>query len=446
MPRPLLLWAVVGSLLMRHFWYLHSGIPTLKNDALHGVGFVLLALVVLRAAQRSLTSADLALLALGAAFACVKYTGVFVAVIALALVIFLRRPPLRLLLAATVFFLLTSGHYYLHNFIHSGSPFYPFQINIAFIHLPGTADLSNTSILYSLHDPRLWRALFLPAGGVSPAGLLFPAILAGALLLGPCIILRALWSWVRHHTQPSALDWVAFLILCGWLLYFRSVFSASGSAGDLSFILNNLNSIRYVDGVLALSEVFLVALVARIPWLAWLLVAVNIASRALDLYAKIPAQVFSPLLVLAATLAVLFLFLALKRHTVSVALLLLLVATPFLVQRNRLQWTTYWNDLKPTLQSVRANDMAELALTDGGYFAGHVVAAGNPIHPEVRTLLPEEFEALPLNLRPRYLAVLVTSGSEAALDWRTRYHDKLANWGYSVAVEVPYGALLERKF
>jgi hypothetical protein len=90
--------------------------------------------------------------------------------------------------------------------------------------------------------------------------------------------------------------------------------------------------------------------------------------------------------------------------------------------------------------------MAELALTDGGYFAGHVVAAGNPIHPEVRTLLPEDLEALPLNLRPRYLAVLVTSGSEAALDWRTRYHDKLANWGYSVTVEVPYGALLERKF
>src|SRR6185369_13006200 len=105
--------------------------------------------------------------------------------------------------------------------------------------------------------------------------------------------------------------------------------------------------------------------------------------------------------------AVLFLFLALKRHTVSIALLLLLVATPFLVQRNRLQWTTYWNDLKPTLQSVRANDMAELALTDGGYFAGHVVAAGNPVHPEVRTLLPEDLEALPLNLRPRYLAVLV---------------------------------------
>ncbi|HEY2017178.1 MAG TPA: hypothetical protein VGH38_26920, partial [Bryobacteraceae bacterium] len=143
-PRDLLIWTIFGSLVMRHYWFEYSGVPTLKNDALHGVGFVLLTLVVLRAAQRSLGPTDIALLAFGAAFASVKYTGIFVAVLVVSLLIVLpySRPRVGLApqklawLAAAAFFLLTSGHYYLHNLIRYGSPFYPFQINIAFIHLP----------------------------------------------------------------------------------------------------------------------------------------------------------------------------------------------------------------------------------------------------------------------------------------------------------------------
>ena len=442
-PSRLLLWTVFGSLAMRHFWFEYSGVPTLKNDALHGAGFVLLALVVLRAARGGLASTDMALLAFGAAFAAVKYTGIFAAVLACALVILLGRPPVRSWLSVALVFLLTSGHYYLHNLLRYGSPFYPFQINLLFIHLPGTADLSNTSILYSLHDPRLWRALFLPSGGVSPAGLLFPAILAGVLIAGSWRCLRAAFLWLRRRVPPSALDWTALLLLAGWLLYFRSVFSASGYAGDLAFIRNNLNSIRYVDGVLALSEIFLVALAgARLAWLAWLLVVVNAASRLVDLYAKIPAALFPPLLVAAAALLAGGLFLLLNRRAAMGALAAVVLACPILVERNRLQWTTYWNDLKPALNAVRAEGLAVLAVPDGGYFAAHAVAAGNPVHPAVRTLVPEDLDALPASARPPYLAVMFTSGSEAAADWRVRYGSRLANWGYRPRAEGKYGEIL----
>ncbi|SPE34815.1 membrane hypothetical protein [Candidatus Sulfopaludibacter sp. SbA6] len=451
----LLLWTVFGSVLMRHFWFEYSGIPTLKNDALHGAGFVLLALVVLRAARGSVASTnalctDMILLAFGAAFASVKYTGIFAAAIAIALVMLLRRPAIRSWLGVAVFFLLTSGHYYVHNLLRYGSPFYPFQINLGLIHLPGTADLSNTSILYSLRDPRLWRALFLPAGGVSPAGLLFPAILAGVLLASAWRCLGAAYAWVRHRTDPSALDWTALLLLCGWLLYFRSVFSASAYAGDLSFIRNNLNSIRYVDGVLALSEIFLVALLAkslaRFTRLVWVLVVVNVASRLVDLYSKVPSAIFPPLLLSAVAVLAFGLFLLLKRRAGIGALACLMVAGPFIVERNRLQLTTYWNDLKPSLEVVRDKDLAVLAVLDGGYFAAHVVAAGNPVHTAVRTLLPQDLEALAPAARPRYLAVMVTSGSEAAADWQLRYGSRLASWGYRPQAEGKYGALLERKF
>ena len=72
----------------------------------------------------------------------------------------------------------------------------------------------------------------------------------------------------------------------------------------------------------------------------------------------------------------------------------LLAASPLLVERNRLFWTTYWNDLKPILASESGAGLADLALADGGYFAGHVVAAGNPVNPAVRTLLPEDLDAM----------------------------------------------------
>ena len=315
--RHLLLWTVFGAILLRHFWWEPSGVPTLKNDVLHGAGFVLVTLVVLRAVRRRLDRADAALFALGAAFAAVKYTGIFVAALAAAALLFLevgRRKRLphsamwdrrfrlstwRSALAASsagLFLLLTSGHYYLHNLLLYGSPFYPFQINFAFLHLPGTADLSGTSILYNLRNPDLWRALFLPAGGISSAGLLFPVVLAAALA-------ASAWLVVRRPPTQRPLPWAGFLLLAGWFLYFRSVYGAGAVPGDLGFVLG-LGSLRYVIGVLAVSELLLVAMLWRTPRLALSLVALNAASRAAILYAKLPLGNFPVPAVIAASAAV----------------------------------------------------------------------------------------------------------------------------------------------
>lgn len=433
--RGTLLWAVLGCVALRHLWYEASGVPTLKNDALHGAGFVLLALVVLRAVRRKLVRADAALLAFGCAFAAVKYTGIFVAVPALAIILW-RRRAWAAAASAAVFTLFTSGHYYLHNLLAYGSPFYPFQINLAFLHLPGTADLSNTSILYNLHDPRTWQLLFLPEHGLSPAGLLFPATVVCALALGA-------WSLFRPRT-PAHRD-AAFLLLAGWLLYFRSVYSASAYDGDLAFLRANLNTIRYVDGVLALSEIFLVSLLVRWPRAAGALVGVNLASRLLILYPRLSAAVFAPRTVVACSVSLLLISLATadwrRRHMAAAAPLAalgLLAACPVLVQSNRALWTTYWNDLKPALASVRRLGLADLALPDGGYFAGHVVAAGNPVDPAVRSLMPEDLETMPAAARPRFLAVLVTPGSSPALP-------PIATWGYRQIAQGRSGALWERQ-
>lgn len=438
---------VLGACLLRHMWHASSGVSTLKNDTLHGVGFVLLTLVAVRAAKHKLTRSDLVLLGFGVIFAPVKYLGIFFVPVAVVLILWLRRKQVRENLRASVLTALgiavaasaTSWHYYVHHVIEFGSPFYPVQINLGPIHLPGLADLSNTSLLYNARNPELWKIFFSPSNGVSPAGLMFPLVLALTLLVGLYRMARAPF---RRHTYFDA---AAFLILCGWLLYFRSALGAGGAAGDLSFIRHDMNSLRYAEGVLVASELFLAALFPRI---APALVGANLASRLILLYSRIPSQLFPLALVIEISAAALLVLLVASklRPQLRAALccVALLAGCPLLVEQNRVLWTPYWNDLKPALAPLRGHGLAVLALTDGGYFAGHVVAAGNPVDPTVRALLPEEVDAMPASQRPLYLAVLFSPGSEGEATWRAHYAPDLQRWGYLAVQQSKYGVLLRK--
>jgi hypothetical protein len=427
---PLLALTVMGSCTLLHLWAGPSGVPTLKNDALAAAGFLLLTLIAVRSSRRRLDRTDVLLLAAGIIFAPVKYLGIFIVPIALAIILWhrWREVDWRAAAAICLAVLATTWHYYLHHVIAYGSPFYPVQINLGAIHLPGTADLSNTSILWNIRNPEVWRIFFLPEGGLSPAGLLFPLILALTLVLSVLMLLRRTY-------RP-----LAFLILCGWLLYFRSALGAGGAPGDLHFIRSDLNTLRYAEGALAAGELMLAALFPRIavPFLG-----VNLASRLYLLYRRIPIALFPIPVIAACTLiaALIFVFIRRPKLQAALAALALLIACPLILDRNRALWTPYWNDVKPDLAAVRDQDLAVLALTDGGYFAGHVVAAGNPVNPAVRCFLPEQMNALPATRRPHYLAVLFSPGSDGAATWRNSVNP---SWGYTPIREGKYGMLLRR--
>ena len=441
-PPERLAWIVPSIVLMRHYWLEYSGVATIKNDAPQGAGFLLLALAVMRAARRPLARKDLALLAIGVAFGTVKFLGVVTAPVAVAAVLRLtakqsrdRKPAVgRVAALMALCFLLTTGHYYLHNWLRFGNPVYPMPIALGPLRLPGEgSDISYTAILYNLHDARLWRAFFWPEGGVSPLGLLFPAILAVALAACAWRLLRLCLR--RGRMEPA--DWLALVVLTAWLLYFRAPWSASAGRGDLAYVLNSLDSVRLVDGVLAASELLVMAMLGR--W-AIAAAALNGASRLWLIAERLPAGLFPPLAVLAAAVAAGAAGWIAGRRALPVAAAALVAACPWIVQRNRAHWTEYWNDLKPKLAVLRGPELAVLAFNEGCYFAGHVVAAGNPVEPSVRAWLPEEMDAMAPAARPRYLAVLATPG----FDWRPGYAVKIAAWGYRERTAGANGAIFEK--
>ncbi len=191
-----------------------------------------------------------------------------------------------------------------------------------------------------------------------------------------------------------------------------------------------LNSLRYAIGVLAASELFLVALFPRV---APALVGANLASRLILLYTHIPAVLFPLPLIVGVSVACLVVLAVASRLRPAVCVVALLIACPPACRSQSRSLDaptgTIW---KPALSAVRSQGLAILVLTDGGYFAGHVVAAGNPVDPSVRAVLPELMDMLAPAHRPPYLAILFSPGSEGEATWRTHYApDFLRSKGYA---------------
>lgn len=253
--------ALAMALAFPHLWTGPSGVATIKNDMIHAAGQAAAALVVVRAARRTGRPSDPVLLALAVIFLSVKFSGPVLIAAGAGVAVAAGWRSLRLAAAAGGAWLATVGIYYLRNILSYGNPFYPFEIRLLFWRLPGRADLSYSSILHNLGDARLWKAFFWPQGGISPAGALFPFILAAILTGSVAVCLVAFHQWLRRRPVAALPLALALYQLIVWGVYVRSIYSASGFPGDLAFVLNDLNSLRYVEGALLVAEISLVALV-----------------------------------------------------------------------------------------------------------------------------------------------------------------------------------------
>lgn len=363
--RRLALVACLNSVALFHFWGRPSGVATLKNDMLYAAGVVLIAFAITKILRFGLDRGSGLLLTLGFTFVTIKYSGPFIIVVSLLLMATLnvnrtwkaRKTVLVWGLLSSIFLLATTGHYYLRNLLEHRNIFYPIKINFMNIRLPGTVDLTGTSVLESLSDARVWQAFFLPTSGISPAGYLFPLTLASILVVSTVLSARTVINLFRRRTYRSEESFLAAYILFTWLMYFRSFWSASNTPGDL-FYLTNLASLRYAEGSLALSELFLIYLLSRSkspePLLLGL-AGLSLASRlGLLYYLWMPrvGNLTLMILIVSSMSGLLLVGLSLKpsgnlRKVAGCCILSLFVFVfaPLAVESNRINWAPWWREV-----------------------------------------------------------------------------------------------------
>jgi hypothetical protein len=424
--------AVAAAMALQHLWGSHSGVGTLKNDALHAAGVVLLVLVVLRA------TADLPLAAFGMTFASVKYTGIVlsgIAICALAVATATAtarrarrsRVNYRAALAGALLIFFSTGHYYARSLWLYGNPFYPFTVRLPGITLPGTADLTPTSIAANLGDPHLWTLLFRPEHGLSPAGLLFPVVL-------PATLCAALWVTMSGLRRRPPAFWLGALLLAGWLLYFRTFWGAGPGPHDLGYIANDLSTLRYVEGFLALSELFLVWLLVRrgVPESILLaLITIQAASRLWLLHPH-PGAIWIAAALLCGGLCV-----RLPALAPAILALVLVSAAPAIVERNRATWLPFWKEI---YQPVRALAPSTIFLLDdprSGYNAIRFALAGPGLKHDVRS------SSDPGAAGGARYAVRVLGAGQPSSDLDA-FAARLAPAGYRPVLQARRGIILER--
>jgi hypothetical protein len=252
--------AVAASIAFMHFWWGQSGVATVKNDLLVSAGQVMGALVVLRVMRGAAGRWEGVLAGMAAVFVSTKSSGPFlVGAAALGWIVWRRRVEWRWAAGMGGVWMAGVGYVYAANLARFGNPFYPFTLKIGPVLLPGRADQSGTSIWANLGDERLWRLFLWPEGGVSPAGVLFPAFLIAA----PLVLWRVNRGLLVYMTAIAA-------------LYLKGIYSAGGVPGSLRFVEADLSTLRYMGGALAVGEMAVVASLGR--W-GWVFAAVQGVSR-----------------------------------------------------------------------------------------------------------------------------------------------------------------------
>lgn len=347
--------AVGNAMLLLHLWHGSSGVSTIKNDMIAAAGQAALGLALLRMSAGRVEFFEKSALIGGAIFASMKFGGpallVFVVPMALWPLRKEWRAHWRWLAGGAALWIATAGHFYLRNAWLFGNPVYPFQVNIGPLRLPGQGDLSHTSILYSLGEPEVWRLFFMPPGGVSPMGLLFPLTFAAL----PLVL-----SWAcRRGPRMFALFTLAALFV-----YLRSIFSASGQPGDLQFVRNDLNSFRYFEGAYLAGELFLVSLVAARGRMALALCLISAASRIWILAVRLGRETAPDAGLVAAgcLLAAGAVWVAWKwPRAIGASLLLLPPAGALMVESRRAAWLPEWKALYGPLYERETGDVFLIA-------------------------------------------------------------------------------------
>lgn len=372
LPRRLIYPSILSSLLLIVIWNNPSGIPTLKNDLLFASGVILIAFSILKnISEARLGRMGIIFFVLGNIFVSTKYFGLAIMLLSLISLIIINHKRIQqinrknaiCIIASIVIAIAVTGHYYIYHYLEFGNPFYPHMFTIlGYGFTQGGIDFPNTSILSSISNPDLYTTVLFEPSFIYSTGLLFPIILVFGVI-GTLVIIA--YHFYRHYNKKSLDLRIIFLsayIFFTWIIYFWTSLSAHATPGDF-FYIKSLNSLRYVEGTLALTELFFIYILwkSRIPSLILIgLIATSALTRFLKLYGLLPSYIFEYNNITYLALSVVILVLALyrikdiriKSVVLSAIILSIILASPVVVEKNREGWAWWWHATIMTIHNL----------------------------------------------------------------------------------------------
>lgn len=284
----------ISILTLRYFWwYGPPGISTNKNDIIVAAGVLIMTMAILAAGRQDKMARTGLFMMLSWPMLGTKYSGaITIALMTFLLVLFnlkgIRADLPRFVkwfVASSLLLLISSGHYYIRNFLAYQNPFNPVLIKVgSHTIFPGIVDLQGSDILSNIHDPRLWELIF---ASHSVGGFALPFVALTSPLVSLLIILYAIVRQVRQKRWDKNGFLIACIVLAGWLYYIRSFWSAGWKPGDFQYIAFYWMSLRYTLGTVALAEILLFywfAGLTRNEWWPGLVFVASIAQRIWIIY------------------------------------------------------------------------------------------------------------------------------------------------------------------
>ncbi len=165
-------------------WFRESGVSTLKNDPILSAGIILIVLSIIKITKGDLDKTKYFFFLFGILFVLVKYQGVAFTLISIILLVVISRKQitkikkksLLIISVGILIIFLTTGHYYVHNFVEFGNPFYS-KFPTGENKLVDNFLNGKTSIISNLDDERTIGYLLFDKSNIERAGILSPAII-----------------------------------------------------------------------------------------------------------------------------------------------------------------------------------------------------------------------------------------------------------------------------
>jgi len=470
LPKYLILISIFSSILFFKIWITGAGnIGTLKNDYIIAAAVLLIIFSMIRSFRSDFDRLTYVFFSIGLVFLTIKFSGIALGFLAILVFIFINKNKIlknKKEITFWIFFIisfifLTTGHYYLKNIVEYGNPFWPTTIEIMDYYLPGTREISSTSIYENLENEDVWKAFF-STSKISIGGLFFPVLVAFGFVGTLGVITVMAIRYLKTRKIEPAILVISFFIFVTWILYIITPFSA-GQGGNLQFLVTSeLASTRYIIGTLFLTELFFTFILWRLKvpkMIIFSFVAINTISRYWILLNNSgitrvvdPWFVLYPLVFLAGS----FLFIKYSKKFLSktvfigVLFIMILILSPNIVEANREGWLPWWKNVVSYFSELPSAEIFLIREPDSstglikvrtypiyGSDFQHSINVGN-----IEELIDILSDETTTDTKPEYVVKLCHKAFDCSLNFR-EVESKLSEFNYETIIKPDKALLLK---